>query len=196
MTVSSHQRSTVHSILKIVFLEIQNKAIRPVLSGPVTIVDCNVTLNQTAFIHNRVEAGITVEVFKSIRVQIIEILVFNNSYPNGIMLKLASFVDVVNLSINSSDFSYNNGSDLLCGIAGSYISIEVHNSNFTNGNPLGAPGSVILGFAAAVESVVTFHGVQFSNNHVNDIDDYISDIYGKGVGAIYIDVLMEMLKLT
>ena len=26
----------MHSILKIVFLEIQNKAIRPVLSGPVT----------------------------------------------------------------------------------------------------------------------------------------------------------------
>ena len=36
MNVSSHQRSTVHSILKSVFLEIQNKAIRPVLSGPVT----------------------------------------------------------------------------------------------------------------------------------------------------------------
>ena len=32
----------MHSILKIVFLEIQNKAIRPVLSGPVTyaIVHC------------------------------------------------------------------------------------------------------------------------------------------------------------
>ena len=28
----------MHSILKIVFLEIQNKAIRPVLSGPVTYV--------------------------------------------------------------------------------------------------------------------------------------------------------------
>ena len=39
VTVSSHQRSTVHSILKFVFLEIQNKAIKPVLSGPVTIAN-------------------------------------------------------------------------------------------------------------------------------------------------------------
>ena len=38
VTVSSHQRSTVHSILKFVFLEIQNKAIRLVLSGPVTYI--------------------------------------------------------------------------------------------------------------------------------------------------------------
>ena len=89
-----------------------------------TIVDCNVTLSQTTFMHNRVEAGITVEVFKSIRVQIIEILVFNNSYPNGIALTLVSYEDVVNLSINSSDFSYNNGSDLLCEIVGRYSVIN------------------------------------------------------------------------
>ena len=35
----------MHSILKFVFLEIQNKAIRPVLSGPVTI-----TFNFTMYI--------------------------------------------------------------------------------------------------------------------------------------------------
>ena len=42
VTVSSHMRSTVHSILKSVFLEIQNTAIRLVLSGPVTYTDENI----------------------------------------------------------------------------------------------------------------------------------------------------------
>ena len=38
VTASSHRGSTVHSILKSVFLEIQNKVTRPVLSGPFIFV--------------------------------------------------------------------------------------------------------------------------------------------------------------
>ena len=52
MTVSSHQRSTVHSILKFVFLEIQNKAIRPVLSGPVTYI---VSFKELSPMHSTIE---------------------------------------------------------------------------------------------------------------------------------------------
>ena len=43
VTVSSHQKSTVHSILKFVFFEIQNKAIRPVLSSPVAYIIFSMT---------------------------------------------------------------------------------------------------------------------------------------------------------
>ena len=54
MTVSSHQRSAVHSILKSVFIEIQNKAIRPVLSGPVTyfIYDTMMALHRNDRVKN------------------------------------------------------------------------------------------------------------------------------------------------
>ena len=139
-----------------------------------SVVNCTIVFEKTKFISNRNTAQINVQVFKLINIQMIEILVFNNSYLNGLagagidILPSSNISDVV-FSIMSSNFSSNEGSSVWCFSTGNNILISINNSNFSDTRPevnSYTVGMSTIGiFPQAVNiSEITFYGVQFNNN--------------------------------
>ena len=104
------------------------------------------------------------------------------------------------ISIISSNFKGNYGSDVWCFLHGNITSITINNSNFTDGSSSIAPATVGILAGAVIKSIITFYGVQFSNNVISGS---LGDIYGSGGGAIYIaiavrdvEINMYMVKFT
>ena len=166
-----------------------------------SVINCYVILKATIFVSNRVDVNIGVRTFKLVNIQLIEILAFNNSFVKGIRLSLFSYTnDNVALSINSSTFKGNYGSDVWCFLHANITSITINNSTFIDGNSSITPTALGILAGAVIKSEITFYGVQFSNNVISWS---VGDIYGTGGGAVYIaigigdvEINMSMVNFT
>ena len=110
----------------------------PPLSITITedsVPNCNVIFKKTKFISNQNAVDLKVYITQMINIQLTEILVLNNSFfsdINGLIsVALASGIDVV-LSIMSSNFTANEGSNLFCNMGGNKISTVIDESSFTD----------------------------------------------------------------
>ena len=156
-----------------------------------SVMNCYVIVKKTIFISNRAGARISVRIFNLINIRLIEILVSNNSYGDGIYLSIVSNNDDVILSIISSNFKGNYGHDVWCYLGGNITSITMNNSNFTDGNSLYTytPAAVGILTGSSIKSEINFYGVQFSNNVVSRS---VGDIHGAGGGAVDITPLSDV----
>ena len=136
-----------------------------------SVTDCNVILLKTKFTSNRNLAIIFITVSELINTQINELSVFNNSFLFGgiggsfYAFLNSNYSDVV-LSVISSNFNANEGSDIWCEVQGNNISIIVNNSTFMNNKPaVNSSVSAMSIFSEAIStSVIKFYRVQFNNN--------------------------------
>ena len=182
----------------------------------ISITDSSVTnftiiFNNTKFISNRNAVIITLDVFQLINVQLTEVLLFNNSVFNGyvarIGLTMFSYSGDVVLSIMSSTFVSNEGSDISCTIIGNKMSVTVNNSNFTNSALVDNSTISTVGIHAQVSdiSAITFYRVQFNHNVIGfpklSTTDEALEIDARGIVSVIttgedIEIKMHMVNFT
>ena len=135
-----------------------------------SVSNCSVLIKRTTFISNQVIFFLQVEAFKLINIQLTEISAFNNSLYNvgfGACINLFSTAGDVFVSIISSNFKGNNGSNVRCSVGGSRTSIIINNSNFTDS---GWPKiremfpTVYISCTTNNTLKIMFYKVQFNNN--------------------------------
>ena len=135
-----------------------------------SVANCNISFNKTKFLSNQILFNLHVEVVKLINVQLTEILVTNNSqFSLGVSIYLWSATDNVILSMISSNFHRNNGTNVYSEISGNIVTVMINYSNFTNSKPIGfsARVSTLYIYAAANNvSNILLYMVQFNNNVV------------------------------
>ena len=147
-------------------------------------IDCYVILEKTKFISNNIGVvSIGATTSKLINIQLIDFLAFNNSYQTGsiqacVTLFLTSVSGDVVLSIISSNFISNNGSNVWYLVTGNTISFTINKSNFIDSKPSGSPAVAALSIfiQASNRSEITFFEVKIINNligtsKVSIIDD-------------------------
>ena len=138
-------------------------------------INCHVILKNTTFLSNRIGVYIRITVSKLINIQLTEILAFNNSFLNDyvpacVTLYPTSNYGYVVLSIISSNFIGNNGSNVRYFITGNVISFTINNSNFTDSKPSDSPSdspsvaALSIFIPANNISEVTFFRVKVINN--------------------------------
>ena len=135
-----------------------------------SIVNCSILFENTTFILNKNAMFLKVRVFELINIQLKEILLHNNSYLTGytgagIGLHIFSNSNVA-LSILSSVFNGNDGSNLWCVVGGNKVSVVINNSNFTDSNPaVGANVPTVGIFPQNTNALeIIFYKVQLINN--------------------------------
>ena len=109
------------------------------------------------------------ETFKLIDIQLTKILAFNNSgnVGKGACIDLFSTTGDVILSIISSNFKGNNGSNVQCSVGGSTASVTINNSNFTDsGRPLFDEKFPTVHISCTTNNtlIIMFYRVQLTNN--------------------------------
>ena len=138
-----------------------------------SVKNCNIIFKKVRFIFNQVIFSLHVEVLEFINIQLMEISALNNThnFGSGAIINSSSITGDVFLSIISSAFSGNNGSNLWCSVRGNRITAMVNSSNFTDSNDpilhLSTKVSPVhLSFAANNTSEVLLYRVQLNNNVV------------------------------
>ena len=137
------------------------------------VTNCNIIFEKVRFISNQIIFILHVAVLDFINIQLMEISAFNNTndIESTSVINLSSITGDVFLSIISSTFSDNNGSNLWCSIRGNTITVMINNSNFTNSKDPGQRyvskvSLVHICFAANHTSEVILYRVQFNNNEI------------------------------
>ena len=158
---------------------LQNFTVNPGYCPPLSIditdnlvLNCDVIFKKTKFISNRNAVDLKVLILKMISIELTEILVLNNSFLfgyNGVIdIVLSSSSSDVVLSIMSSNFTANEGGNVLCDMTGNKISTIINESSFTdsklNANSRLATVGIFNG--AYHTSEITFYRVQISNNTI------------------------------
>ena len=134
-----------------------------------SVANCSVVANKTTFISNRIMFNSSTEISKSIIIQLNEISAIKNSYIMGlgIIINLLSATGDVFLSIISSNFNANNGSNVWSDITGNTVTVWINNSSFTDSKrgvlAIKVP-SVYISTNASNTSEIMFQGVQVTNN--------------------------------
>ena len=169
-----------------------------------SVINCNVILKQAKFEFNRNVGIIFVSVSELINIQLSELSVFNNSflqygeYGGGINV-LLNCSDVA-LSIISSYFDANEGSNVWCFMIANKVSVIINDSNFTNSKiPLMAsPVSTVSIFPQANNiSEITFYGVHFDNNTIGIPTLFPNVVDGPvGAGAVCIATLYGNVEIN
>ena len=100
-----------------------------------SVENCAINLIKTKFIYNRNAGFIGITISKLIDVQLIEVLVFDNSFLHlipigggGIVMNPSSNNNDVAFSIISSNFNANEGGDVWCVMQGNKTSIAINNT--------------------------------------------------------------------
>ena len=158
-----------------------------------SVTNCNIIFKQTKFISNQIIFLLHVEVHKLINVQLTEVSACNNSHIVGIgaWVDLFSCTDDVILSIISSNFYRNYGSNMKCSIHGNRISVRTDGSNFSGSNRpefnhnLRFPIFYISSHANNISEIM-FYEVQFYNN-LNSVHPAVSTIDTAGAASIVIN---------
>ena len=136
-----------------------------------SVTNCNIIIEKTRFISNQIIFYLHVEVLKVINIQLMEISAFNNThyYKSVAVIKSSSVTGDVFLSIISSNFSGNNGSNLWCSIRGNTITAMINSSNFTDSKDPGLHlankvSTVYISVAANNTSEVILYRLRLHNN--------------------------------
>ena len=134
-----------------------------------SVVNCNIILKETTFTSNKNAVSLSVSVFKSLNIQLIKILISNNSGFNsftaaGIEFYSHSESSDVDFSVVSSNFNGNNGGDLYCSSIGNSFSVAINDLNFTNSKPTVNSAIMVIYSSVKTISQITFYKVQFNNN--------------------------------
>ena len=134
-----------------------------------SVANCSIIVNKTTFVSNQVIFNLTTEITKSIIIQLSEISAIKNSHMMGlgVIAHLLSATGDVFLSIFSSNFNGNNGSNVWCDISGNTVTVQINNSSFTDsrrGNISLKVPAVYLSTSASNASEIMFQGVQVINN--------------------------------
>ena len=170
-----------------------------------SVTNCNITFKKTRFISNWHIFFLQVEVWEVINIQLTEISAFNITpyYTSGAVINSSSITGDVFLSIISSTFSGNNGSNLWCSIRGNTITAMINNSNFTDSK---FPGNrlankvlpVHISFAAKNISKAILYRLHLSNNLIGLLPA-ISNIDVSGAISIVVingDFILEVLMVN
>ena len=166
-----------------------------------SVANCNITFKKSTFISNQLTFLLHVKILKLINILLTEISVFNNShyFGRGACIHLFSTTGDAFLSIISSDFKGNHGSNVHCSIEGN-TSIVIEDSNFTDsGKPKATEKipTVYIFYTSNNNNTleIMFNKVQFSNNvNPNDPTQATIDAAGtvcvvaKGGGDIKINM--------
>ena len=136
-----------------------------------SVTNCNITFKKTRFISNQFIFFLLVEVKEVINILLMEISAFDNTqyFESVAVINSSSVIGDVFLSIISSTFNGNNGSNLWCSIRGNTITAMINNSNFTDskvpGNRLASKVSPVhISFAANNISKLVLYRLHLSNN--------------------------------
>ena len=141
-----------------------------------SVINCDVIFKKTKFISTQNAAYIGVSILKKINLQLSEISLLNNSFLYGYVgggfnvILYSNSSDVI-LSILSSNFTANEGSNVWCDITGGKISVTMIDSNFINSklaNDSTNVATVGIHVKANNLSEIIFNGVQFSNNRIGE----------------------------
>ena len=163
-----------------------------------SVANCEIILNKAIFLSNQILFSLYVAVFKVINVQLTEMSVIdNNDFGLGASIYLLSATDDVTLSIISSNFHRNNGTNVHCEISGNTVTVMINSSNFTytNSRPAGfsTQVSTLSLFAAAKnKSEIVFYMVQFNNN-VLKVPNVITN--DNAIGTVSIVAISGSIKL-
>ena len=135
-----------------------------------SVANCNITFKKSTFISNQITFLLHVKILKLINILLTEISVFNNShhFGRGACINLFSTTGDAFLSIISSNFKGNHGSNVHCLIEGN-TSVVIENSNFTDsGKPKGTEKipTVYIFYTSNADNTleIMFNKVQFTNN--------------------------------
>ena len=138
-----------------------------------------------------------VEILKLINIQLTEISVLDNNYFGlGASIYLSSVSDDVILSIISSNFHRNNGTNVYCEISGNIVTVMINNSNFTNSRPAGFSQRVSTLYVHAAAnniSEILFYMVQFNNNVLTFPNVVTND---NAIGTVSIVAISGNVKLN
>ena len=171
-----------------------------------SVTNCSIVLNNTKFRFNRNAVIIIVNVFQLITVQLKEVLLFNNSIFNGYVARIGLIIfsysgDVV-LSVESSNFDSNEGSDMSFTMMGNNMSVTVNNSNFTESKLTANSTIATVAIHAQVSDIseISFYRVQFKNNVIgypksSKIDDARGIVSVITTGKV-IEINMHMVNFT
>ena len=138
-----------------------------------SVANCNILFKEMKFIYNQIIFFLHIKISKLINIQLTEISAFNNSHSLGLgaCMDLFSITGDVLLSIISSNFYGNYGSNMKCSIGGNSISVRISSSNFSGSNiyikdPIFNANlpMIYISFHAKNLSEIMFYGVQFYNN--------------------------------
>ena len=142
-----------------------------------SVTDCIVIFQKIKFKSNRNVATINIHVSELVNIQLKELSVFNNSFVFGIpgifgpfggifFVSLSSNYSNVALSVTSSNFNTNEGSNIWCTVTGNNVSVTINNSNFVDNKPAVklSVAAVSIFSTAASTLVIKFYRVQFNNN--------------------------------
>ena len=136
-----------------------------------SVTNCNIIFEKIRFISNQIIFILHVKVLEFIDIQLIEISAFNNTnhFQSVAVINSSSVSGDVFLSVISSNFTGNNGSNLCCLTRGNRITAMIYNSNFTYSKDPGSHSATIvsplyISFAASKKSKVLLYRLQLNNN--------------------------------
>ena len=173
-----------------------------------SVVNCDFILKKTKFISNRNAAFIGVTIFKSINIQLTEISLLHNiyffgSYGAGFGIRAYSISDDVLLSIASSNFNANEGSNVWCYIElANKILVTINDSNFTDSKPKAnsTVSTVKILLLAKYISIITFYRVQFNNNVVGipytSVLDGAAGVVSIATVSLNVEINVYMVNFT
>ena len=162
-----------------------------------SVENCDIILNKSTFLSNQILFNLHVEVLKLINIQLTEISVINNNYfSRGASIYISSATDDVILSIISSNFHRNNGTNVYCEISGNIVTVMINNSKFTNSRPaeFSKRVSILYIYAAAnYISQILFYKVQFNDNVLATPTSITND---NAIGSVSIVAISGSIKLN
>ena len=165
-----------------------------------SVVNCSIVINKTTFISNQIMFNLSAEISKSIIIQLKEISAIKNSHAIGLgmILNLLSATGDVFLSIISSNFNGNKGSNVWSDITGNTITVWINNSSFTDSKrgaiDIKVP-TVYISTNASNASEIMFQGVQVTNN-VIDVIPAPADLEFHVTGSVSILAIRGDVNIT
>ena len=134
-----------------------------------SVANCTIAFRMSTFLSNQVIFFLHVKAVNLINIQLTEVSAFKNSHGLGlgVITDLLSTTGDVFLSINSSNFNGNNGSNMWCDISGNTVTVWINNSKFTNSKPGGIDIKVPILYISTTANSTSdfiFEKVQFKNN--------------------------------
>ena len=161
-----------------------------------SVANCNIILNKTKFLSNQILFTLYVKVLKLINIQLTEISAISNNYFGlGATIYLLSATDDVSLSIISSNFHHNSGTNVYSEISGNIVTVMINSSNFTNSRPAGFStrvSTLYIYTAANNVSEILLYMVQFNNNVLTFVNVVINDY---AIGTVSIVAVSGSIKL-
>ena len=144
-----------------------------------------------------------VKAYNLINIQLTEIFAFKNGHKIGLgaVANLLSTTGDVFLSVTSSNFNGNSGSNMWYDISGHTVTVRINNSNFTNSKLAGSSRlkvpTLYISTSANNMSDFLFEKVQFNNNTIAIHASAKVDV----TGSVYIvanrgDVKINMLMVN